>query len=195
MYVYGSFGKRFLAFLVDQLIILVFLVFLTFVGGFNIIWGIFGLIFAIYSMVFVWHSGSTIGKKIFNLKVVDVNHRPMTFWRTILREGPAKVVSGIFNLGYLWVLIDKKRQGWHDKIAKTYVLQVDYQGNLIPVSEEEQVTRGDRNTFWLLFLLFSIPVGLGMAFALFFLFVGSPPKFPFVIGSVSNFLWIFQNFR
>ncbi|HNR59128.1 MAG TPA: RDD family protein [Methanothrix sp.] len=25
-------------------------------------------------------------------------------------------------LGYIWVLFDKKRQGWHDKIAGTYVV-------------------------------------------------------------------------
>jgi uncharacterized RDD family membrane protein YckC len=33
-------------------------------------------------------------------------------------------ISGIvLLLGYAWVLIDKKRQGWHDKIAGTYVVR------------------------------------------------------------------------
>ncbi len=25
--------------------------------------------------------------------------------------------------GYVWILIDKKKQGWHDKIAGTYVVK------------------------------------------------------------------------
>ena len=26
--------------------------------------------------------------------------------------------------GFLWIAWDKKKQGWHDKIAKTYVIKV-----------------------------------------------------------------------
>jgi|GEM_PF-1486268 uncharacterized RDD family membrane protein YckC len=178
MYKYGTFSNRLLAFLVDQLVILLFFLFLTFVGGLNIIWGISGLIFTIYSMIFVWHSGSTIGKKIFRLKVVNANHKPMSFWRTILREGPGKIISGFLNLGFLWVLIDKKRQAWHDKIAKTYVLQVDRTGNLIPASTEDKVTRTNRITFWILFLLFSILVGLAIIFSVVYLILGLPIQIP-----------------
>jgi len=33
-------------------------------------------------------------------------------------------ISGVvLFLGYLWILIDKKKQGWHDKIARTYVVK------------------------------------------------------------------------
>jgi uncharacterized RDD family membrane protein YckC len=31
-------------------------------------------------------------------------------------------VSGIFFLGYLWILVDDRRQGWHDKLARTLVV-------------------------------------------------------------------------
>ncbi len=30
-------------------------------------------------------------------------------------------ISGIFYLGFLWILFDNKRQGFHDKIAGTIV--------------------------------------------------------------------------
>ena len=30
----------------------------------------------------------------------------------------------VILLGFVWILIDKKRQGWHDKIAGTYVVNV-----------------------------------------------------------------------
>jgi uncharacterized RDD family membrane protein YckC len=30
----------------------------------------------------------------------------------------------VFGLGFLWVLRDPERQGWHDRIAGTYVVKV-----------------------------------------------------------------------
>jgi hypothetical protein len=33
------------------------------------------------------------------------------------------IVSGaVLSLGFLWVALDGKRQGWHDKLARTYVV-------------------------------------------------------------------------
>jgi hypothetical protein len=32
------------------------------------------------------------------------------------------VISGILFLGYLWILFDNRRQGFHDKLAGTYVV-------------------------------------------------------------------------
>ena len=29
----------------------------------------------------------------------------------------------IFSLGYLWILFDKDRQAWHDKLVSTYVIR------------------------------------------------------------------------
>jgi uncharacterized RDD family membrane protein YckC len=28
----------------------------------------------------------------------------------------------LFFLGFLWIFVDRRRQGWHDKIANTYVI-------------------------------------------------------------------------
>jgi uncharacterized RDD family membrane protein YckC len=32
-------------------------------------------------------------------------------------------VAGLFLVGYLWVAVDRRKQGWHDKIADTYVVK------------------------------------------------------------------------
>ena len=32
-------------------------------------------------------------------------------------------VSLVFSLGYIWILIDQHRQGWHDKLAGTVVIE------------------------------------------------------------------------
>ena len=45
---------------------------------------------------------------------------------TLVREIIGKLVSGIvILLGYVWILFDGKRQGWHDKIAGTVVVNVE----------------------------------------------------------------------
>lgn len=182
MYSYGTFGKRLLAFIIDQLIIFLIFIVLGVIAGFlnlgntDIIQGLFSLIFIIYSTLFIWRSGSTIGKKILKLKVVNGDYQPVSFWQALLRESLGKIVSGILNLGYLWVIIDKKRQGWHDKIAKTYVVQIDQNSNLLTASSEVQITTGQKVIFWLLFLLFGIPLGFAIIFTLIYLFIGSPVK-------------------
>ena len=33
------------------------------------------------------------------------------------------IVSALaLSIGFIWIAIDKRRQGWHDKIARTYVI-------------------------------------------------------------------------
>ena len=33
------------------------------------------------------------------------------------------MISGaLFNLGFIWIAFDKRKQGWHDKIAGTVVI-------------------------------------------------------------------------
>jgi uncharacterized RDD family membrane protein YckC len=41
-----------------------------------------------------------------------------------VREWVGKLISGmLLSLWYLWVLLDRDRQGWHDKLASTYVIE------------------------------------------------------------------------
>ncbi|MEC8486226.1 MAG: RDD family protein, partial [Actinomycetota bacterium] len=47
------------------------------------------------------------------------------FWRAFGRELFGNVISGqILYLGYLWMIWDKDRQTWHDKVAGTIVVKV-----------------------------------------------------------------------
>ncbi len=61
-----------------------------------------------------------------NIKVVmDDGATKPTAMAFFLREIIGKFISGIaLLLGYVWILIDKRRQGWHDKIAHTLVVKV-----------------------------------------------------------------------
>jgi uncharacterized RDD family membrane protein YckC len=59
------------------------------------------------------------------IQVVRTDGTPMTYGRAFLREVLGKFVSGIvLGIGYLVVAFDRDKQGWHDKIAKTYVIRL-----------------------------------------------------------------------
>jgi uncharacterized RDD family membrane protein YckC len=77
----------------------------------------------IYHIGFLTYQGATPGQKIVHIRVVDTDYRKIRFLRVLLRETFGTIVASfIFYLGYLWILFDKKKQGWHDKIADTYVI-------------------------------------------------------------------------
>ncbi len=66
--------------------------------------------------------GSTPGDLILGLRVVKTDGSKVSVWRSFLRLIGA-VVSAVFLFaGFIWALFDSRRQGWHDKIAGTFVL-------------------------------------------------------------------------
>ncbi len=68
--------------------------------------------------------GQTIGKMALGIKVVDAegDNPPMT--AVLMRETIGKAVSAMVVLvGFIVILFDGKRQGWHDKIAGTFVVK------------------------------------------------------------------------
>lgn len=78
----------------------------------------------LFSLLITRH-GATPGKKIAGLRVVSKEGVNPTFMEAFLREFVGKFISGIvLGLGYFWVIFDKEKQGWHDKIAGTHVVIV-----------------------------------------------------------------------
>ncbi len=69
-------------------------------------------------------SGQTLGKKILGLKIVKVSGEPIGAGAAFLRWVGYLVSALFFWLGFIWVIFDRKKQGWHDKIAETVVLDV-----------------------------------------------------------------------
>lgn len=142
---YASFWKRLIAAVIDGLILSVafslffsmlsanggvsfnfFLgsPFLTYSGGENLAGNLLRIGLSLtYYVLLTWQSGSTLGKRLMKIKVVAENGNKATFTTVLLREVVGKFVSTIvIGIGYLWVLFDAKKQGWHDKIAKTIVV-------------------------------------------------------------------------
>ncbi len=81
------------------------------------------LLFWLYYWLFTGLKGQTLGKMAFGIKVVNAAGSVPGLGRAALREIPGKIVSSLaLCLGFLWVIWDKQKQGWHDKMASTYVV-------------------------------------------------------------------------
>ncbi len=77
-----------------------------------------------YNVGFLMYSGATVGKMALGLKVVSSDGKILTPTQIALRETLGKLISGyVLLLGFIWILFDNRRQGWHDKIAKTLVVK------------------------------------------------------------------------
>lgn len=76
----------------------------------------------LYFILFWSLSGQTLGKAVMGLRVVRSNGRRMTLISAILRYLGYLLSLGAFGLGFAWILLDNRRQGWHDKIAGTCVI-------------------------------------------------------------------------
>ncbi|HSX39578.1 MAG TPA: RDD family protein [Candidatus Saccharimonadales bacterium] len=127
---YASFGVRFLALFIDVIIItIVKVVIVQLMGGDKAPEGIGALLWlvgAAYMVVLTSIKGQTLGKMALKIRVQrEDNGANLSFIEAILREVVGKFASGIvLGLGYLWVIWDPKKQGWHDKIAKSVVVKL-----------------------------------------------------------------------
>ena len=77
-----------------------------------------------YQVYFWGTSGSTLGMRLFHLRVVDANTGgPIGIPRAIVRWLMTIVNSWACYIGWIWVAFDPRKQGWHDKVANSVVLQ------------------------------------------------------------------------
>lgn len=131
---YARFTYRYAASILDQLILLVLMIPLLLIGFliqgmkiegidsiFNILFGLMGVGYSVY---FLHKDGATLGKKFFKVQVQSLDGAPIGWGKAILRELLGKFLSSIvLSIGYVWMLFDSKKQTWHDKLAKTIVIQ------------------------------------------------------------------------
>lgn len=81
------------------------------------------LVNAAYFTLFHGFTGQTPGKMAMDLQVMQASGDAMKLGIAFLRWAGYFVSLLFFGLGYLWVIIDRRKQGWHDKIAGTVVIR------------------------------------------------------------------------
>lgn len=164
----GTFSRRFFAFLIDWVIILSVLNFGWFTTEERIIY--YFPLFFFYNFLFIWIFGTTPGKKLFRLKVVNTSYKKTGFWKALVRESIGKILSSMLYLGYFWILCDKKAQAWHDKLAHTYVVQTDKKGELVPGDDPKPYSK------WLVALIPVLFVAFIVGYVVVASFVAEPVK-------------------
>lgn len=74
--------------------------------------------------IYFWSTGQTLGMRLFRLRVVDVNTgQTIGLGKSALRFVGFYVSQLVCYIGLIWAAFDSRKQGWHDKIAGTVVLQ------------------------------------------------------------------------
>jgi uncharacterized RDD family membrane protein YckC len=77
-----------------------------------------------YFPYFWSRGGQTPGMRVTHVKVVrDVDGGPVTFGPAFLRLVGYWINNLLFYIGFIWILVDKRRRGWHDLIAGTCVIE------------------------------------------------------------------------
>ena len=78
--------------------------------------------FGLYA-AFLWTLiDKTLGQALLGLRVLRTNGDRLTFARSVRRAIGYFLASLPLFIGFLWVLVDDRRQGWHDKLADTVVV-------------------------------------------------------------------------
>ncbi len=122
-----------------------------------------GLVFSVAYFVAAWaRSGQTIGKMFLGIKVVGSDGAPLSWGAAVLRYIGYIVNALVLSLGFLWIVFDAKRQGWHDKIARSYVV---YEDANFRKDEAVKLVPEDRRPRWIwivawIFVALSMPAAL-----------------------------------
>lgn len=133
---YAGFWLRVLASIIDNLLLMVIMLPLLlaiygetywestrFVEGF---WDVMiSWVFPAVAIVLFWiYRAATPGKMALHMRIVDARTGAKLKPQQCVVRYLGYFVSIIpFMLGIIWVAFDKKKQGWHDKIAKTVVIR------------------------------------------------------------------------
>jgi uncharacterized RDD family membrane protein YckC len=133
---YVGFWMRVFASIIDTLILVVFIGLVAFAvygmqyvrlssEGKTLMFDLLvqGLLPALAVIVFWRYRGATPGKMLISAKIVDAETLGTPSTGQLIGRYFAYIVSCIFMLGFIWIAFDKRKQGWHDKLAGTVVIQ------------------------------------------------------------------------
>ena len=84
------------------------------------------LLFGLAYFVYFWSAqggGQTLGMRVLNLKVIRTDGSMLTITQGLIRYVGLFVSFICLLIGVIWVAFDADKQGWHDKIAGTYVIR------------------------------------------------------------------------
>lgn len=89
----------------------------------------FGGAIAYFTLLPFWWKGQTVGKRVLNLRIVELTGKPLTLMHAFNRYGGYAAGMATGGFGFLQVFWDHNRQAIQDKIAHTVVIDHRIQTN------------------------------------------------------------------
>ena len=83
------------------------------------------LLLTVAALFFVgsWcRGGQTPGMRAWRLRVEGLSGEPLSWQRALLRFAAALLSTALLGLGFFWSLVDRDKQTWHDRLARTRVV-------------------------------------------------------------------------
>ena len=123
----ASLGTRFGSYIIDAIVVNVIgyaLIFIFMVGGVEYAVASFlTLPISIGYFTYFFGNGQTLGMKALKIKLCRTDGTyPIGYGKGFVRVIGMSISVMAIGLGFLWIAIDKNKQGWHDKMAGTYVV-------------------------------------------------------------------------
>ena len=75
------------------------------------------------TIIHAWWKGASVGKKMFRIRVVMIDKRPLNLWLSFERVGGYAAGLATGMLGFAQIFWDPNRQAIHDKVSETIVIQ------------------------------------------------------------------------
>jgi uncharacterized RDD family membrane protein YckC len=131
----AGFWARFAALFIDSIVVAIIPIVVIAIGAASSSRGVLAFGYLLYFLGYIAYfvyfeggpTGQTPGKRMLGIRVVDFNNAgPIGYGRAFVRL-IGRLIAGFFcYLGYLWMLWDKEKQCWQDKMANDVVVPVQY---------------------------------------------------------------------
>ena len=77
----------------------------------------------VYQTFFVWMYGATLGRIAMKIRVISLGDLENPSLLFALSRASFRIISeSLFYLGFLWAVLNPKRETWHDKVSNTLVV-------------------------------------------------------------------------
>ncbi len=139
----ASVKRRFVALVMDDIILAFITIFLAVLSGFTFSIGagsfpgtawaiatigaslkmIYFIVWLTYHTAFLGSTGQTPGKKVLGLQVIRTGGEKISYPRALGRT-LGYIPSSLLYIGYMWAIWDRRKQAWHDKFVDTLVIKV-----------------------------------------------------------------------
>jgi len=131
----ASIQKRGLAYLIDEVLVSLLFIFIYLdyipdnasteetIAIINSLFIYVMVLKIVYQTFFVWMYGATLGRIAMKIKVISMSDLERPSFLFALSRASFRVISeSLFYLGFIWAMLNPKRETWHDKVSNTLVI-------------------------------------------------------------------------